>query len=175
MKDTMSIHAFVDESRRGSRYYVAVALVEPRHLRELRRDVRNLLLPGQREIHFKKEKDPRRRALADSFARLPVEVNIYSQTCRRHDETARQACLRTAVELLGHRISRLVIDSRSHRDVIDSTTLSRIDHTFIYEHMSTGEPLLWIADVVAWCYGAGSEWRKRIAPIVSGEVDLDGL
>ncbi|HVK21275.1 MAG TPA: hypothetical protein VM677_07935 [Actinokineospora sp.] len=169
----MSIHAFIDESRRGSRYYVAVALVEPRHLRELRRDIRRLLLPGQREIHFKKEKDPRRRALADAFARLPVEVNIFSQTCGRHDETARQTCIRTAVELLSPRISRLVIDSRSHRDIIDSTTLSRIAHTFTYDHVSTGEPLLWIADVVAWCYGAGPEWRKRVAQIVSREIDLD--
>jgi hypothetical protein len=37
---------------------------------------------------------------------------------------------------------------------------------------STTESLLWIADSVAWCFGAGGEWRKRVDPITS-VVDLD--
>lgn len=43
----------------------------------------------------------------------------------------------------------------------------------MYEHVdSTSESLLWIADIVAWCFGAGREWRKRIDSIVSTVVDL---
>jgi hypothetical protein len=43
----------------------------------------------------------------------------------------------------------------------------------VYEHVdSTSESLLWIADIVAWCFGAGQEWRKRIDPIVTTVVDL---
>jgi hypothetical protein len=177
----MTVHAFVDESRRGSRYFVAVALAEPRNLRVLRRDLHSLLLPGQREIHFKLEKDRRRRALADSIARLPIEVAVYSRACDRHDEPTRQACLTAAtLDLFQRRATRMVIDSRSHRDELDEATLRRLmarhvstDIRLEYEHVSSGEAMLWIADVAAWCFGAGGEWRKRIAPIVTEEIDLD--
>jgi hypothetical protein len=29
---------------------------------------------------------------------------------------------------------------------------------------STSESLLWIADIVGWCFGAGREWRKTNRP-----------
>jgi hypothetical protein len=44
----------------------------------------------------------------------------------------------------------------------------------VYEHVdSTSEPLMWISDVVAWCYGAGGHWRKRVDPILTKTIDLD--
>jgi hypothetical protein len=43
-----------------------------------------------------------------------------------------------------------------------------------YEHFdSTHELLLGVADVVGWCYGAGGDWRRRIAPVVTELIDLD--
>jgi hypothetical protein len=52
----MTVHAFVDESRRNSTYYVAAAIAVPAQLTRTRRTMRSLLLPGQREIHFYKER-----------------------------------------------------------------------------------------------------------------------
>jgi hypothetical protein len=86
----MTVHAFVDESRRNSTYYVAAAIVVPAQLTQTRKAMRSLLLPGQREIHFHQEKSPRRRAIADIVARLPIEVQSYHGQCARHDEPARQ-------------------------------------------------------------------------------------
>ena len=178
----MTVHAFADESRRGSLYTLAVAIAEPPNLRLLRRELHGLLLPGQREVHFTQEKAPRRRELADAMARLPVEVWIYNRTCERHDEPARQTCIgRLTQDLLDRRAHRLVIDSRSHRDVNDEATIHRtIGHghahstPLVYEHLnSTSEALLWIADGAAWCHGAGGSWRKRVAPIVTEVTDLN--
>lgn len=74
---------------------------------------------------------------------------------------------------------RLVIDTRNVRDTHDERTLRGAlgplpsASLLVYEHVdSTSEPLLWIADVVAWCFGAGREWRKRIDPVTSTIVDL---
>lgn len=179
MNRTMTVHAFVDESRRGFRYFVAAAIAQPTHLHTLRRDLRKLLIPNQREIHFAKEKDVQRRKLADAIAQLPIEVAMYSRMCGRQDESARQTCLRAMTQdLLRRKAQRLVLDSRSQSDVIDRATLSHAlrdaeESRFGYDHLSTGEPLLWVADVAAWCYGAGAEWRKRIAPIITQEIDLD--
>ncbi|WP_410622993.1 hypothetical protein [Amycolatopsis sp. cmx-8-4] len=37
-----------------------------------------------------------------------------------------------------------------------------------YEHVdSTAEPLLWISDAVAWCFGAGGDWRRRASPLIT--------
>lgn len=176
----MTVHAFVDESARPPNYLIAAAIVEPSRVRLLRRSMRALLMPGQRELHFKKERPIRRRALADAIARLPVEVCVYSRSCRRLDEPARQDCFSQLVcDLVARRAHRLVIDSRNEQDIHDERTLRRLlgSHPsasrLVYEHVdSTNESLLWIADIVAWCFGAGGDWRKRIDPILSTVVDL---
>ena len=118
-------------------------------------------MPGQQELHFKKEKPLRRRALADAVARLPVEVAIYSRSWHRHDERARQACMGQLAQDL-ERTLRTTLGPHPSASLL------------VYEHVdSTSESLLWIADIVAWCFGAGRDWRKRIDPIVSTVVDLN--
>jgi hypothetical protein len=176
----MTVHAFVDESRRNSTYYIAAAIVVPGRLARTRKKMRSLLLPGQREIHFKLEKPQRRRAIADTIARLPIEVEIYRSGCDSHDEPARQACLRLLVDnLLARGAHRLVIDSRKERDVHDHSTLYNAmgkrphESGLVYEHMSsTSDELLWIADVAAWCYGTGGNWRTRILPVLTRTCEV---
>jgi hypothetical protein len=42
-----------------------------------------------------------------------------------------------------------------------------------YRHVSRQEePVLWLPDTVAWCHGAGQEWRKRASSLIEGVVDL---
>jgi hypothetical protein len=175
------VHAFVDESQRARVYMVAVAIVEPVAVAQLRKDVRALLLPGQRELHFKKEKPDRRRQLADAVARWPVEVTVYTCTYRRHPEPARQACLqRLLADLLDRQAGRLVIDSREEQDRDDERTIRQVlrghpsARRLTWEHTeSTGELLLALPDLAAWCYGAGGDWRKRIEPILADVLIID--
>lgn len=177
----MTVHAFADESRRGSLYIVAAAIATPGNLRRLRRDLRGLLLPGQRELHFNDQQDPRRRVLSDVIARLPVEVRVYQRTCQKYFEPARQECVeRLTSDLLVAGAHRLVFDTRAELDKKDEETIRNVfakqpfEARFNYEHVdSTGESMLWIADAVAWCVGAGRGWRKRVDPIVSAVIDLD--
>lgn len=139
------------------------------------------MLPGQREIHFKKERPPRRRLLADRIAELPATVLVYTAPCAqaKSEEAARQRCLERAIQTsLGLRAHRLAIDSREEQDRHDRATIQKIlgDHPsrteFVYEHIdSSCEPLIWIADVVAWCYRSGGDWRRRIMPIVTKVID----
>lgn len=171
----MTSHAFVDESKRGQTYLVAAAVVDPAHLVAVRRDLRGLLLPGQRELHFAKEKPRRRRALADSVARLPIAVRIYSAQICGNDERARACCMESLIRDLAREDGRrLVIDSREERDKLDERVIRDAlgkhpsETALVYEHAESGtECLLWIADIVGWCYGAGGEWRRRVAPVIS--------
>jgi hypothetical protein len=175
------VHAFVDESARSGRYFIAAAIVEPSQVRRLRQTMRQLLLPGQREVHFQREKPIRRRFLADVIACLPVEVRIYSRAWCRNDEPARQDCLgRLVRDLIDRGAHRLVIDTRRAQDIHDERTLRRVlgpqpsASKLVYEHVdSTTESLLWIADAVAWCYGAGGDWRLRVKAVTTAIIDVD--
>ncbi|GAA0226825.1 hypothetical protein GCM10010492_26370 [Saccharothrix mutabilis subsp. mutabilis] len=177
----MTVHAFVDESRRQDTYHLAAAVVHPRQLRQTRSQLRGLLFPGQRELHFKKETLPRKRLIVSTLCALGVEVGVYSASCRLGEERARQECLtRLARDLVGVGAMRLVLDSREGRDFRDRETIGRVlrkvgrDVPLTYEHVaSQDEPLLWIADVAAWCHGAGQDWARRIEPVLGEVVGLD--
>jgi hypothetical protein len=183
----VTVHAFVDESSRSFRYIVAVVMVEPSDLSSTRTALRGMLLPGSREVHFCKEKDSRRRAIADVVARLPVTVTIYTCEYEHMEERVRQACIaRLTRDLLRVDAHRLVLDSRSaqdgnDQDRHDAETIRGVlgkrpsETLLVYEHMtSTSEEMLWIADVVAWYWGAGKHWRQRIVPVISAEVPVLG-
>ena len=138
-------------------------------------------MPGQRELHFKQEKSPRRRVVADKIAKLPVTVRIYQTTyAPKTDELARQECLELAVtDLLKMGAHRLVIDSRREQDRFDANTIRNQMHNrpvecnFSYDHNDSKlEPLCWIADTAGWCFGAGGDWRRRIMPIIEDVIEL---
>ncbi|WP_410639332.1 DUF3800 domain-containing protein [Amycolatopsis sp. lyj-346] len=177
----MTVHAFVDESARGGSYLLCATIVEPAHLSTTRRALASLLLRGARELHFKKEKEPRRRMLIDRMAGMPVTTRLYRGACTpKTEEAARQRCLTLLAEhLLGLQAHRLVLDSRNHRDGHDRQTLQRAlgfrpsKTELTYEHVdSTAEPLLWVSDAVAWCFGAGGDWRRRACPVIAECFDL---
>lgn len=177
----MTVHAFVDESRRGRSYLLVAALVEPQDVARQRAALRSMLLPGQRELHFKKEKPQRRRFIASQLVKAKVRAAVYRRSCTTREEAARQDCLgRLVQDLCDLDARRLIIDSREGRDRHDERTVRAAlgerpkESGLTYDHVvSTSEPLLWIADAVAWCYGADRTWRQRIAPTVATLTDLD--
>jgi hypothetical protein len=71
---TVTLHAFVDESRRKSTYLVAAVLVDPKDLPRLRKLLYGLLFPGQRESHFKKETPERRRLIVSRLSEAGIGV-----------------------------------------------------------------------------------------------------
>jgi hypothetical protein len=177
----LSVHAFVDESERNGSYLLSAAIVEPRRLMPTRKFLAGLLLPGQRELHFAKEKPGRRRTIVDQIAQLPLSVSIYtSPSCPRTAESARQRCLsRLLHDLCERRALRMVLDSRDERDTYDRQTILKTlaGHPWrdelTYEHLTSHcDPLMWIADVVGWCHGAGGDWKRRVLPLVSTVIEV---
>lgn len=73
----------------------------------------------------------------------------------------------------------MVLDSRESRDKDDRAVIKHLlgahpgHPQLAYEHFrGQNEPLLWLADIVGWCWGAGSTWRKRIESVVESSTDL---
>ncbi|WP_208025943.1 hypothetical protein [Amycolatopsis acidicola] len=106
---------------------------------------------------------------------------IYMAPCTpKTEEQDRQRCLAEAVRrLVACRAQRVIIDSREEQDRHDNVTIYRAlgcrpsTTGVTYTHQdSTSAPLLWIPDAVAWCYGAGGDWRRRIEPAIADVTNL---
>ena len=64
---------------------------------------------------------------------------------------------------------RLVIESRQDdRDDERTIVRSRVaEPALTFDHVPGGrEPILWVADAVAWSHGAGSQWAPYVERIV---------
>lgn len=169
--------AFVDESIRGQRYLLACVLAEGRHLGEARAVLSGLAPVGKR-IHFYEGTDRTRRRAVDVFLTLRVEV-LMAVCVRGNGVTefhARDACLAELVRRLQlASVRNLTIESRQF-DGDDHRTIHRSrnkEPTLHFNHVvGDREPMLWIADGVAWAYGAGGRWRTLVAPIISNVIEI---
>src|SRR5436190_649638 len=122
MISQVSVHVFVDESRRGSTYLLVAGAVQPRCLSNARVVLRELCLPGQRRVHFKDEGPSRRREIISRLEVLGAVATVY--TSQANGETARQRCLERLVrDLLDIGAMRLVLESRASGDRLDQRAL----------------------------------------------------
>jgi hypothetical protein len=171
----LTAQAFVDESARGSNYHVCVAVVADGDVDGLRRLVRSFCLPGQRRWHFVTERDSRRRQILDAVIGSG-QLSALAFYGKGHDTDVRAESFRRMVSpLLDRGVQRLIVESRQGRDQRDRQVLieelRRLDRpAFRYVHLPPhGDPLLWVADALAWSHSAGGAWRARIADITAAE------
>ena len=169
--------AFVDESIRGQRYLMACVLVEARHLTQIRRATASLVAEGRR-LHFHQELDSMRRTALQLIATMPLRVSVV--VCgRRHGVSefhARDACLAEIVRQLQDRsVPRLTVESRQddsddHRTILRNR---RLEPALTFDHrQGQSEPILWVADAVAWAFGAGNRWMPLVEHTVERVVEL---
>ena len=175
----MSVHAFVDESQRD-RYIICAAVVAPQDLRTVRGELRGMLLPGQRSLHFAHESPQRRRTLLASISQLPLRVLVYESAKR--EPTARRLAINALLhDLIALKGRRLIIehrepsqDQRERSQIATAVHRRTAPESLEYEHLGRSEePLLWVPHAVAWAYGAGREWRRRVKGLIDRVVDAD--
>jgi hypothetical protein len=163
---------FVDESK-SKGYVMVAAVVVPSDQTTLRREVRALVLPGQRRLHFTSESDSRRKQILAKLERLGVLAHVVHSDLR-HEASGREACLRDLVAIAareGH--DRIVLErdvSIEHADkkvLYDAVHRLSLRDVLTYAHETAHqEPLLWIADAIAWSYAKGGDWRRRAQPMI---------
>jgi hypothetical protein len=169
---------FVDESK-SKGYTMVAALVVPGDAPSLRRDVRSLVLPGQRRIHFTKESDSRRRVILSQLIDLQVTAHVFTSPTTRAAR-GREQCLNGLVaHAAEHAHTRIVLEldeSIAHTDrriLFREVRRHGLDGTVTYAlEAAHSEPLLWIADAIAWSHTKGGDWTRRIAPLISGVTTL---
>lgn len=169
------MHIYVDETKQ--RGYLLVASVHvSTDLTGLRQLVRGLLLPGQRYLHMKDEKDGRKRTIARAFVDAGVQATVYSAgPHHRNERQRRSACLQALVEdhatlsqaciILDEDETMVKFDNQK---LIEYTRAAGCRDTLRYEHQrSHAEALLAVPDAIAWCWAKGGSWRTLISPAVA--------
>lgn len=170
--------AFSDESERSAVMLLAVAVIDPSDVDNARRRLRDLLLAGQRQVHTAKESPRRRHALLDAVAAtvgLSVTVLRYRRPPGTDRTAGRHLLLQAATGLVvGSGVSSWTLDDqdpaqRARDRASIAHALAGVDRHLhpVYDHRpARSEPLLWAADAACWATGAGSEWAKRLAPVM---------
>ncbi len=169
-------HVFLDETKQQG-YVVAAAVVVAGELEPLRRVVRDLVLPGQRRLHMKTERDSRRRQIVAALVQAGAEVVVYDAGRRyRTDLQAREQCLRGVVADAARwaGATRLVLEQDDSLVRWDSQQLIELareagcrDRLHYGHERAAAEALLAVPDAVAWCWGRGGDWRRRVEPLIS--------
>lgn len=128
-------------------------------------------LKGQERIHFKSERDTRRRAICSALVTLDIHVRVY-HAAELAPKIGRPRCLEALVgDLAELPLSRLVLEEddstvRSDRRVLfDGTGKHGLRDRLTYHHLRAKQELmLWIPDAVAWCLAKrGRMVRSRAA------------
>jgi hypothetical protein len=168
---------FVDESKaRG--YYVVATAAASASVHAAERTLRKLLKPGQYRIHFKSEKDSRRRFILARMCELDVRSSVWIVK-QLPDKTARPLCLTALVgAAVNGRAAQLTLERDDSLEARDRQLIAGVLRReggipLQYGHAAPREhPLLWVSDAVAWCYSNGGDWVRRCDAIVNGRVTL---
>lgn len=163
---------FADETRRQGRYGIAVVIVCPCQVKIVSKIMQGSVGPGRRRSHFSKLRDRDRRLVVSQFA--PENIRALYASARGRQTDARSECWRMLVpQLVGLGVVELAIEqiegseARDRKDIRAALVAVGRESDLTYAHKDpVGEPMLWVADAIAWCAGAGETWRARIALIL---------
>jgi hypothetical protein len=169
---------FLDESKAKNYVFIGV-LVHNGDAPRLRKRIASLKMPGQRSIHFVNEAESRRKKLIQEYLELGVvAVKVTSTTKNKLD--AREDCVRALVRLaVSMNCHSLVFDKDESVITKDEMWLKselravNKSERIGFQHFSRHEePILWIADAIAWCDSRGGDWRRRVEGLIVSEVEI---
>lgn len=174
----MPFNTYVDESAR-SHYMLCGVNVNQQDLELIRSSLKALTLRGKSRVHMYEESRGRQKSVAREIARFDVSawlISVSSSTVKQPE--SRFLALKSMAEVKSLKDSRIMVLENSNsmrRDNRALNELSRSAHFQFphYRHMnSRHEPLLWLPDIIAWCYGRGGTWRDAVEPLVTEVIEL---
>lgn len=159
-----TVEVFVDEGKKAS-YLLCAAIVPAGDIAEARRIMRAIKPRNKNRIHMQTEgKQSRQRILADFCRREPIrEAYLWiAKIAGRPERDVRDRCFHDLVPGVVDLGARRVVVEFCSQDVQDKRVMTdalaeidALDRTRVDVLPPTGHELLWAADLIAWCYGAG--------------------
>lgn len=168
---------FIDESK-SKNYLLVCFAAEDKNVIALRKSIKVLLLPGQRSIHFQKESDRVRKRIISTLLGLNVKCLVFRVAGRIALEARRISIQKMVTFGSQSGYGRFVfeLDETSlHEDVkvLNELTYSKqLIGEVSWDHIERHhEPLLWVADAVAWCINRGGDWARMVRPMILETIE----
>lgn len=159
-----SAGVYVDESKHPA-YVIAAVYVAAGDSDSMRKQLRQLLQPGQSRLHMSKESHRRQRELAQFLVGHGLHIRLYRGGVGRPQRDEQVA--RMAADAIQLGASTLVLESAQGVDAADRSTIGSVVSRYeshvelAYHHeVPQAEPLLWLADMAAWMWNSRKYPRK---------------
>jgi hypothetical protein len=170
---------YLDESKAKNYVFIGVLVMDGDAPR-LRKRVAALKMPGQRSIHFVNEGENRRKKLIQEYSELGITA-VKVVSTRKNKLDAREDCVRALVHLAASMRCQSLVFERDESVVSKDelwlkSELRKINNSepIGFQHLSRHEePILWIADALAWCDSRSSDWRKRVQSLIVAAIEID--
>lgn len=176
----MAGFAYVDESKRGP-YLMCAYVATSADKRAITRALRELATGGR--LHMKDESDGRKRLILKLLCELEISSSLYWSRIKPQHQ-ARALIIEHGIwpKVVKERVQAIVFEAEDGQDERDRQLLYRLSRRdvvtaeFKYGHnIPAQEPLLWIPDAIAWAYGEGGDWKRRVSPLIADAVNVDEL
>jgi hypothetical protein len=174
----MPSNIYVDESIRNS-YFLCAVQVDTSQISQLRLKAKMLRTNGQTSVHMQTETKSRQSQIATNISSFEFRAILFHVTRPGiTDLSARRIALESMFMNSQMFSAQLITFDTSNsiqqdRRIISEVSRSKGINIPHYRHMnSRHEPLLWLPDIVAWCYGRGGLWRDAVEPLVNEVIEL---
>ena len=174
----MPSNIYVDESIRNS-YFLCAVQVDTSQISQLRLKAKMLRTNGQTSVHMQTETKSRQSQIATNISSFEFRALLFHVTRSGvTDLSARRIALESMFMNSQMFSAQLITFDTSNsiqqdRRIISEVSRSKGINIPHYRHMnSRHEPLLWLPDIVAWCYGRDGPWRDAVEPLVDEVIEL---
>jgi len=165
----MPFHVYIDESIRGKIYFLGAVRIQSADIGWIRTRVASKLKFRGVSVHMHHESESVRKQAVREFCKLPITVDIVQASIERSTLDARTRALRSLGDEIAVEKCSLIVLENISSDLTDKRILRDLaknsNHSFPeYRHMTPSqEPLLQLADIAAWSFGRGGEWRQQLS------------
>lgn len=172
------MHIFVDESK-SKGYLIIAVIIAPGLLKSTRRKMLELRMPGQGHIHFVNERDSRRKLILSEISKIEMRVRAY-KAIGYSQAAGRDACIELMLDDIRSTEATSIVfekdesSEKSDRMLLHRGLLARgLSKNIEYRFMSkSAEPIIWIADAIAWSYSRGGDFKRRAQLLVEKEISV---
>jgi len=172
----VSAHWFIDETKAHGLTFVIVE-VESDKVGRVRAQMAKLRRKGQRAVHFNAESKTSKTQILAEIRSLPLTATVIRIKAVHDYPNARAAGITAVAKLaLADHPSRIVFERDATQERNDRRTLSsflRTTPTIEYQHVDrASDPILWVADALAWALQRGGAWQQAITPLITRTLDV---
>lgn len=169
---------YIDESK-AKAYIVVAVLIAPGDAAGIRRRMQKLRRPGQGHIHFVKEGHPRRKQILSELESMGIQALVY-QVKGLNPIAARALCIKAVLDdLVRVKATNLIFELEESALKSDELLLRqgllkrrlKSDVEFIHLEKSV-EPVLWIADAIAWSFARGDDYKRRAIKLIAEIIEV---